>query len=74
MKRTIDVRKGKKAIRVSIVQFLRNRLVSDDTRNKRRATFDDVVLRFPPLQGIFGDREDKRGVSFSKDWGHDVLF
>lgn len=69
----IDVAKSEKAIWVPITQSLRGKLVGDDSRNKRRAALDDIVLRFPPLQPILGNRRDERRVSFSKNWRSNVL-
>ena len=70
----IDVPKSEKAIWVPITQSLRSKLVGDDSRNKRGAALDDIILRFPPLQPILGNWGDERRVAFSKNRRSDVLF
>lgn len=52
----VDIRKGKKAIRVPVIQSFLDGLMSDNSRDKRGTALDDIILWFAPFQPLFDSR------------------
>ena len=55
-KRTVDVCEGVKSLRTTVLQSFRQAVRRYDPGDKRRVTFDDIILRFSALEWIFGWR------------------
>lgn len=60
LERAVDIGKCEDAIWVPVVESFGGSLMSDNSRNKGGAAFDDIVLRFAPLQRILFFRGRRR--------------